>query len=144
MVETLDSYLEQEIEFISSRRCNIAAFIPYIYYHNAAGAVFKFEIIKGASVIFQQTFTSLDIVDSVGGVYAHVFYPIIPVNPVQIQSGVYKFRIAPVSGYTPGNTFIGWIKQFEDTQNKMSYIPTDDSQLTYAIRFKEYTEGILL
>lgn len=144
LVQTLYTQLEQEIEYTGENRVLMAAFIPYLYFHNVTGATFRFEIERDSSVIFSQEFTSSDISASVGGQYAHVFYPIVPTNPVQLEAAVYTFRILAVSGYTAGASFIGWIQQYQDTQNSMDYIPKDDSQISFAIRFKQYQEGINL
>ena len=143
LVETLQTELVQDIDFEGETRVEIAAFIPYIYFHNVTGAVFTFEIERDSEIIFTQDFTSEEI-RLVTGNYAHVFYPIIPINPVQIEAGSYKFRIKAKSGYLAGEQFIGWIKQYVDVQNEMSYTPIDDSQNTFAIRFKKYREGITI
>lgn len=143
LVETLQTELVQDIDFEGEKRVEIAAFIPYIYFHNVTGAVFTFEIERDTEIIFSQDFTSEEI-RLVTGNYAHVFYPIIPINPVQIEAGSYKFRIKAKSGYLAGEQFIGWIKQYVDVQNEMSYTPIDDSQNTFAIRFKKYREGITI
>lgn len=141
LVETLQTELVQDIDYEGETRVEIASFIPYIYFHNVTGAVFTFEIERDSEIIFSQDFTSEEIRLATGN-YAHVFFPIIPINPVQIEAGSYKFRIKAKSGYLAGEQFIGWIKQYVDVQNEMSYTPTDDSQNTFAIRFKKYREGI--
>lgn len=143
LVETLQTELVQDIDYEGETRVEIAAFIPYIYFHNVTGAVFTFEIERDSEIIFTQDFTSEEI-RLVTGNYAHVFYSIIPINPVQIEAGSYKFRIKAKSGYLAGEQFIGWIKQYVDVQNEMSYTPIDDSQNTFAIRFKKYREGITI
>jgi hypothetical protein len=142
LVETLQDELVQDIDFTETQRVEIAAFIPYIYFHNVTGAVFTFEIEKNSEIVFSQDFSSEDIRNSVNASYAHVFYPIIPVNPVQLDEASYKFRIKRKSGYLAGSEFIGWVKQYVDVQNIMSYTPTDDSENTFAIRFKRLREGI--
>lgn len=131
----------QDIDF-KLPRVHIAAFIPYIYYQNVTGATFTFEIERDLQIVFSQDFTSEDVKNSVNGVFAHVFYPIVPTNPVQLEAGSYKFRIKRKSGYLAGSNYIGWIKQYQDMQNEMAYIPIDDTSNTFAIRFKEYREGI--
>lgn len=141
LVETLQTELVQDIDYEGETRVEIAAFIPYIYFHNVTGAVFTFEIEKDSEIIFTQDFTSEEIRLATGN-YAHVFFPIIPINPVQIEAGSYKFRIKAKSGYLAGEQFIGWIKQYVDVQNEMSYTPTSSASNTFAIRFKKYREGI--
>lgn len=142
LVETLYDKLEQEIEYNGEKRVLMAAFIPYLYFHNVSGATFAFEIERNSTVIFSQQFTSEQIALAVGAQYAHVFYPIVPSNPVQLEAATYKFRIKVISGYVIGESFLGWIRQYQDTQNEMSYTPTVADEITYAIRFKEYQEGI--
>ena len=144
LVETLTTELSQEINYDSDERCSIACFIPYIYFHNAVGS-FTFEIESDYGVIFSKSFTAQDIKDSIPSTanYAHVFYPIIPTNPVQIERGSFTFRLIAGAGYSvTQSSFIGWIKQHEDIQNRMSYNPASDNENTFAIRFKMYKEGI--
>lgn len=142
LVQTLYTKLEQEIECTGESRVLVAAFAPYLYFHNVTGATFRFELERDSVVIFSQEFTSEDISAAVNGQYAHVFYPIVPTNPVQLEAAVYTFRILAVSGYTVGSSFIGWIQQHQDTQNVMDYVPTTSDKLSFAIRFKQYQEGI--
>lgn len=142
LVETLQSELSQNISFTGEDRIEIAAFVPYLYIHNLSGATFTLEILRNSAPIFSQDFTSEEINQAVNGVYAHVFYPIIPENPVQIEPGDYTFKIKAKSGYLPAENFIGWCRQYNDVQNQMSYSPTSDSENSLAIRFKIYREGI--
>jgi hypothetical protein len=141
LVETLQDSLSQEIDFTLDERVEIAAFIPYIYFHNVTGAVFTFELKRDSDVIFEQDFTSEQVKEASGD-YAHVFYPIIPINPVQLENGSYTFTIKRKSGYLAGASFIGWIKQYVDVQNEMSYTPESSASNTFAIRFKKFREGI--
>ncbi len=143
LVETLQTSLSQEIDYTGESRVEIAAFYPYVYFHNVTGAVFTFEIKQGATVVFEQDFTSEEI-RAASGDYAHVFFPIIPDFPVQLEEGSYTFSIKAKSGYTAGATFIGWIKQYQDIQNEMSYTPSSSASNTYALRFKKYIEGITI
>jgi len=142
LVQTLYTKLEQEIEYTGGNRVLVAAFVPYLYFHNVTGATFRFELERDSEVVFSQEFTSEDISEAINGQYAHVFYPIVPTNPVQLEAAVYTFRILAVSGYTAGASFIGWIQQHQDTQNVMDYVPTTSDKLSFAIRFKQYQEGI--
>jgi hypothetical protein len=142
LVETLQDELSQNISFTGEDRIEIAAFLPYFYVHNVSGATFTFEIQGDSGTIFAQDFTSEEISQAVNGQYAHVFYPIIPANPVQLQPGSYTFKIKSKSGYVASDRFLGWIKQYNDIQNAMSYSPTSDRQNSFAIRFKIYREGI--
>lgn len=141
LVVTLQNSLSQEIEFTNEERVEIAGFYPYIYFHNVEDATFTFKIERNSVTVFEQDFTADEIRDFSGD-YAHIFLPIIPLHPVQIEKGVYNFSINANEGYQASETFIGWIKQYQDIQNEMSYTPINDTQNTFAIRFKRYIEGI--
>lgn len=112
--------------------------------HNAPSGVFTFTLLQGLNTVFSKTFSSSDIKTSLSTTdnYAHVFYPIIPDQPTQINAGTYVARIT-TSGYTPtDSSFIAWIQQFENLNNPYDYVLDDDNQLPLALRFKVLTEGI--
>jgi hypothetical protein len=141
IVETLQTNLEQEILYNSDQRIHIASIIPYLYSHNLKSGVFKFDLIKGSEVVFSKEFTWEDIKGEIDKDYFHVYYPVVPSDPLQLERGLYKFKISAVSGYIAGGTsFLGWIKQFEDKQLPMNYVPLSDIQNTFTLRFKEYVE----
>lgn len=143
LVETLTNEFSQVINY-EGERVSIGAFIPYLYCHNAVGT-FTFRVESNAGIIFSQQFSISDIKTSLNTAndYFHVFYPIIPINPVQLESGQYTFKLIAPMGYSPTqSSFIGWVKQHEDIQNSMDYTPASDSENTFAIRFKVYKEGI--
>jgi hypothetical protein len=143
LVETLKTELEQEIRLENYERYNIGAIIPYLYLHNAPAGTFTLEIISGATSLFSQSFTSNDIKLSLETVnnYAHVFYPIVPLIPIQLNAGTYKIKLSS-SGYTvSGNSFLGWIRQHEDLNNKLDYVPASDSDNPLAIRLKVFKRG---
>lgn len=105
---------------------------------------FTLEMTGPNGVVISESFSSNDIKNAIGTTdnYAHVFYPIIPIDPVQIESGSFTIKLTS-SGYSPTESaFIGWVQQHENIQNEMSYIPADDTSNTFAIRFKSYKEGI--
>jgi hypothetical protein len=144
LVETLKDNLSQEIRYEGEDRLSMAAFIPYLYCHNVSGT-FTFQVLNGSDILVSESFTVEDIKESLGSAsnYLHVFYPIIPTNPVQIENGNYTFKLIAPEGYVPSQgSFMGWIKQFENIQNSMDYNRSSDSQNTFAIRFKSYKEGI--
>lgn len=144
LVETLKSSLVQEIEYSGSDRLSMAAFIPYLYCHNISGT-FTFQVLNGTEILVDESFTIDQIKESMNTVsnYLHVFYPIIPSNPVQIENGNYTFKLIAPNGYFPTqSSFIGWIKQHEDIQNSMNYNPSSSESNSFAIRFKSYKEGI--
>lgn len=141
LVQRLDTELSQEIRYSSSTRCNIAALIPYIYLHNAPVGLFTLELLNSDDeVVFGQDFDSADIKASIPTTnnYAHVFYPIVPNNPIQIESGLYTIKLS-ASGYSPSSTsYLGWIQQFENLQLPMEYVPVNDTEKPLAIRIKQY------
>lgn len=144
VVETLQDTLEQEIRVESDSRVHIGAFIPYLYFHNLSSGIFNFQLIRNSSVLYEHQFTWEDIKAGKLENYIHVYHPIVPVNPIQLESGIYKLKISSISGYfASGNSFLGWIKQHEDIQLPMDYVPNGDIQNTFTVRFKVLKEGIL-
>ena len=143
VVEKLFISLEQEFNFTNDSRYHVAAFYPYLYLHDSPVGTFTISLIKDASVIFQKSFTSSDIKTALNtsNNYAHVFYPIIPDNPIQLSRGVYSLKLTS-SGYSAGDSFIGWIRQHEDLNNILDYIPLSDEQNPLATRLKVYKNGI--
>jgi hypothetical protein len=141
LVQRLDTELAQEIRYTSPKRCSVAAFIPYLYLHNAPSGTFTFELLNSDDdIIFSQQFDSADIKASIPTTdnYAHVFYPVVPNNPIQIESGLYTIKLS-ASGYSPSSTsYLGWIQQFENLQLEMDYVPENDSENPLSIRIKQY------
>lgn len=144
LVQTLYTELIQEVTIDSEERIHIGCISPYIYFHNCSG-VFTFELIKDSAPLMSVNFTLEDVKTAINTTsnYIHSFLPIIPLNPLKIEKGAYTLRLS-ASGYSPSAvSFIGWVQQFEDVQNVMSYLPLDDSQNSLAFRVKELKEGIL-
>jgi hypothetical protein len=145
LVETLTSELSQDIRLAGEERFSIGAIIPYVYMHNSPSGTFYLKVINGVTEVFSQAFTSSDIKSSIPTTnnYAHVFYPIVPILPIQLDPGVYTIKIT-ASGYSNSSTnFLGWIRQFEDLNNTLDYVPTSDDQNPLAIRLKIYKRGEL-
>ena len=89
LVETLNTSLEQEIRLESEFRYSIGAIIPYLYLHNSPAGTFTLSIInEDDETVFSQVFTSVLIKTALGTAldYAHVFYPIIPSDPIQLDA----------------------------------------------------------
>lgn len=144
VVNPIGASLEQEFTYNLNDRCHIGAFYPYIVMIGAPAGTFTCELIKGVTTIFSKTFTSVSIKSSLSTTnnYAHVFYPIIPDSPVQIEKGAYKLKIS-TSGYIETNSsYIAWAQQFEDVQNEMPYTPIGIAENSLAFRIKTYKEGI--
>ena len=145
VVNELRSNLSQNITFKSSGRCHIGSILPYLYLHNSPVGTFKFQLMRYADVVYEREFTSADIKLSLNTTdnYAHVFYPVIPLQKIKIESGDYILKLSS-TGYTYSKTsFIGWCQQFENVQNEMDYIPTDIYDNSLAFRFKIIKEGII-
>ena len=143
VVETLKDELYQDINY-DGERVSIGAFIPYLYCHNVSGT-FTFEVESLTETILSQSFTISEIKTALNTTenYFHVYFPIMPVNPMQLESGAYRFKLIAPGGYSATqNSFIGWIQQHEDLQNVMDYEPSNDSENSFCIRFKVYKEGI--
>ena len=140
VVNEIVNSLEQEFTFNLNTRSHIGAFYPYLVMINSPVGIFTFKLFKGATELFSVDFTSIDISTES---YAHVFFPIIPEKPIQLEKGQYKISIT-TSGYTKTNdSYIGWIQQFEDIQNEMSYTPVRMEENSLAFRLKIYKEGIV-
>ena len=144
LVETLETELSQDFTFSNESRYNIGAIIPYLYLHNAPSGTFQIELIKDSVTLYSETFTSSDIKASVPTVhnYVHIFYPIVPDHPIYLEKGSFTVKLS-ASGYSvSSSSFIGWIRQFEDLNNILDYIPADDGHNPLATRIKVYERGI--
>jgi len=144
VLKELITTLEQDINFNLNVRYNIGALIPYIYMHNAPAGTFTIELIKSSVTIFSNTFTSVDLKASLGTTdnYAHVFYPIVPTDTVQIERGIYTVKLSS-SGYTyNSSSFLGWCQQYVNIQGTLDYVPANYSENPLSIRVKTYKEGI--
>lgn len=145
LVETLINELEQVVNLKINERYSIAGIYPYIYLHNSPPGTFTFEIINSnEEAVFSRDFTSSDIKDSLDTTddYAHVFFPIVPGSPLQLDAGQYTLKLSG-SGYSANmSSFLGWCRQFEDLNNILDYEPMDDGQNPLAVRLKVYKRGI--
>lgn len=144
LVETLKTELSQEIRLENQERYTIGAIIPYLYLHNAPAGTFTLEILSGVTSVFSQSFTSADIKTAIGTTdnYAHVFYPIIPQNPIQLDAGLYTIKLSAAGYSVLGSSFLGWIRQHEDLNNKLDYVPASDDENPLAVRLKVFKRGI--
>lgn len=142
--QTLYSELSQNVTFSHPDRLHVGCVSPYLLMVNSPAGTFTLEFTGTNGLVFSKSFTSLDVKASIGTTdnYAHVFLPIIPDNPVQIESGEFTIKITS-TGYTASSgSFIGWIQQYENEQNELDYVPADDAQKSFSIRFKSFKEGI--
>lgn len=145
LVEPLSTVdLVQSIRLKRSERYQIGSFIPYIYLHNAPSGTFTLSVEKDSIVLFQKSFTSSDIKSAMNTTddYLHCFYPVVPNNPIQLESGIYDVRLSAASYANSSSSFIGWIRQFEDLNNTLDYAPIADNHKPLAIRLKIYDRGI--
>jgi hypothetical protein len=110
-----------------------------LIYNNPAGT-FTLSVLKGSDVLYSKNFTSEEVKASLATTnnYAHVFYPIIPENSIQLEVGTYKIKLS-ATGYTATTTsYLGWIRQFENIQTELDYAPADDLDKPYSMRLKIY------
>lgn len=145
VIETLVTELSQDIRLSGKERYSIGAIIPYIYMHNSPSGTFTLKLLSGVTELLSQSFTSSDIKALIPTInnYAHVFYPVIPINPIQLDSGIYTVKIT-ASGYAPTSvSFLALIRQHEDLNNKLDYVPLTDDENPLAIRLKVYKRGEL-
>jgi hypothetical protein len=143
--QTLVNSLEQRVNFNHNKRYHVGCISPYLLMVNSPAGTFTFKIFKNSTEIFSKNFNSNDIKASfeTSNDFAHVFYPVIPDQPLFLDRGEYTFRIEQ-SGYSPTqSTFLAWIQQHENKQVNMDYEPFDDSENTFSFRIKTYRQGIL-
>ena len=140
LVDQLKTELTHEIRLTSLSRVHISALYPYLFLYNSPVGTFTLSILKDAVTIFSQSFDSAAIKISMATTddYAHVFYPVIPPNPLPIEAGLYTIKLS-ATGYNPSeSSYLGWIKQHENVQNNLEYTPVNDTYNPYAIRIKVF------
>ena len=135
--------LTQDLNLNGNERVHVAGFFPYLLVFNSPSGTFTFSVIRNTEILYSKSFTSTDIKTSLSTTdnYAHVFYPIIPDNPMQLERGLYTFKIS-ASGYTASDSsYLGWIQQFENLQTDLDYTATNSTFNPLAIRIKAYKRG---
>ena len=138
----LETELNQNVTYSNETRLSIAAFYPYLLMYNSPVGTFSFSIFKGVEEIYTKAFTSADIKSSIETTdnYAHVFFSIIPENPIQIEKGVYTFKLQ-ASGYTLStSSYLAWIQQHENIQTELESEIENFTELPFSVRIKSYTE----
>lgn len=138
--QTLETSLVQEIRLSKDVRYNIGSIAPYLYVHNVPSGTFTLSIKRAAATVFSQSFTSADIQDALGTAenYMHVFFPIVPASPIQLDRGLYEVVLS-ATGYTAtASSFIAWVQQHENLNNILDYTPSSDEQNPLALRLKVY------
>lgn len=146
LVEKLINELSTTVNYSGEGRIHVGSIAPYLYLHNPSADYFTLKVIKDSVEIASVNATVSQIKSSFGAVdnFAHVFYPFITLNPIQIEKGTYIIKLIAGPNYVNNeSSFMGWIKQHEDIQNETSYTPSDDSRNPLAYRMKIYKEGIL-
>ena len=121
---------------------HVAAFVPYLLLYNAPAGTFTLSLLKNAVTIFSKNFTSADIKTSIGTSdnYAHVYYAVVPTNPLAIEEGEYVLKISS-SGYTASETsYLGWVRRFDELTPTTSYTPYTDMQNPLVYRIKIYAK----
>lgn len=144
LVEPLKDKLDQIFRLKLDRRYVIASMMPYLYVHNAPSGTFTLSLIREGLTVFSHSFTSTQIKEALGTVdnYLHTFFPIVPINPLILGPCEFIMRLE-ATGYTPNqSSMMGWIKQHEDLNNVLDYIPATDSENPLAMRLKEYKRDI--
>jgi hypothetical protein len=144
LVQTLVSELKQDFNINLDERYHIGAIAPYLYLHNPSGT-FTLTLKNGATSLASKSLTVAEIKALIPTTdnYAHVFCPFIFSSPTKVEKGSYTLSLT-ASGYSnSAASFIGWCQQFEDIQNEMDYLPSDDSENSLAFRFKIFKEGVL-
>lgn len=137
--EELRTTLEEEIRFTHFGRIHLAGLYPYLLKFGNPLGTFKVELLKAGNPIVSETFSSAEI--SATG-YAHTFHPILPSNPVQIEPGLYTLKLSATGYAFNSSAYIAWIRQHENIQVPMEYIPGNDSKNPLTFRVKLYKQGI--
>lgn len=146
LVQELHTELVQEFRFRTSQRFIVGSFSPYLYIHGLPSGTFTFTVEKNGTEIFTHSFTAAELKTEMGltSNYFHVFFPFLPDFPVLMERGGFTARVT-ASGYEYRNdSFIGWVQQFENTQNEMDYVPVTDDDRPLAMRVKIYKQGVLI
>lgn len=148
LVEELfeNSELTQVENFQLNKRVQVGSVCPYIYMHNAPPGQF-FAGIRNLNGNFEYEFefdsayikTLLNTTDN----YAHVFLPIVTSYPIFLEKGSYELYLYAENYTFYRTSFIGWIRQHENLNNDLDYIPSNDAENPLASRLKVYREGIL-
>lgn len=141
---SLGHVLEHEFRLSLSIRYNIGAFLPYLYMHNAPLGTFTFTIFKDGDTVFSKSFTSTDIKASMGTTdnYIYLWYPIVPDNPLFLESGLYVARFSSSGYVASGISYIGWIIEHENMVNQMDYEPSNDDENPLSFKIKVLKQGI--
>lgn len=143
LVQPLRDSLEQSFTLKYNKRYVIGCISPYIYVQNKPSGTFTFKVQKDGSDLFTATFTAQDVLDSIetANDNAHVFYPVVT-DGLFLEKG--EFKIVLESNYSSSDSsFVGWIQQFENTQNSLDYTANSDNKLPLATRIKIYERGYL-
>lgn len=142
VVQDLGTELSQAISFNLNDRAILEGIYPFLIMIGNPSGTFYFTILKDSTQIFQQSFTSADLKNSLQTTNnnLYVYYPIFP--NIKIKNGSYTLKLT-ASGYTKtSSSFIGWGQQHENIQNKMNYTPTKYSENSLTYRLKIRKEGI--
>jgi hypothetical protein len=138
--------ISQEVEILDQERKFIACFSPYLFFYNNPTGTIIFKVTKSAVVVFQSTIDLGNIKAEIGTTsdYIHLFYPIIPINPLSLERGAYTISIeAGTYSYSP-SSYIGWSSQHENIQSIFNYVAIDDTENPLAMRVKVLKKGILI
>ena len=140
MYQPLTTELSEIIRIENYGRHHIASICPYIFINGNPSGQFKFQILEQSTTIFEHIFTAQDVLNVMGTLnnYAHVFFPIVPENPLYLKNGNYTLKLSATGYSFSTNSHIGWCQQFENVQNEMDYIPTNDVENPLAFRIKIY------
>lgn len=145
LVEPLITSLEQEFSFKLEGRCLLASVAPYLYMHNSPAGSFYFSVYKGEELVFIKTFSSAQIKAALSSSdnFARVYYPMIPSNPVFFTKGTYRATLEATGYSFNSDSFLGWVREHENTQDEMDYVPAADNHNPLAMRRKIYKQGII-
>jgi hypothetical protein len=141
LVEELKTSLSEGFILSNTQRYQIAAILPHLYIHNEPSGNFTFTLKKGANTIFSKTFNVTQIKSTIENAldFSHLWLPIIPDLPTQVESGEYLFELT-ASGYTFNESaYIGWCRNFEEMSFKGDFgqFNSDENNLQLRLKTKE-------
>ena len=140
LVEELITDLEQTFVINDGKIHHIRGVRPYLYCHNNPSGTFTMQLKSGVNTLAQASFTANDLYNALLTTddFIHLFYKLDFGYVLPLKNGTYKLKLLS-SGYTfSSNSFLGWVKEFEDLKNPVNGMPTDDANNPLSFELWEF------
>ena len=139
----LEEFMAVALEqaFTLERKLIVSAIRPYIYAHNVPAGTFTLDLVDSQSnVVASQAFTSQEIYDGLAttDLYAHAFFRVLFDHPVPMPKGDYIIRITPTFYSFSENSYLAWVREYEDLKVPINYVPSVDSENPLAFEIWSY------